>query len=390
MEESMLGDAAFQMTVSAPAHIEHSLAQSDADLAADIVKRLTPLVCDEWPYAGAALYANGYADMFSARHDSDSGNYSHLVQLVGDIDQAYQCAELDEALRLCNLLLSSSDAASVQLFGLTKRMSVYVAQANAEAAYADYVRVTRMCEEGIRCTDDSFMCGASCLCALNVENLLNARIFDKDFFGCDMSFLPQQLRSLLGYLLGCRALRQGKRSMAEGIAYSALVLTGSSGRREAVSCNLIMASTRLFSRDLSGAEAAFKRAWALSGHGQIAMPFVEFDHYLLGLFRRCDDICEEPSYRQIKRLLSRYRRGWYDLRRQCGLPVFGACLTSVELYALGLASLGWRNKEIAAHLRISENTLKHRLSSAYQKLGLNSRKDTRNLWHGFIGFAEQG
>lgn len=383
----MLGNTAFQMSVSAPAHIDHSLSQSDVSLAADIVQRLTPLVCDEWPYAGTALHANGYADLLSAPSDSDSDRYSQLVQMVGDIDEAYQRAEFDEALRLCNLLMSSSDAAVVRLFALTKRMYVYVAQTNVGDAYVDCVRATGMCEEGMQSADGSFMCNASCLCALSVESLLNARIFERENFGRDVSALPQQLRSLLGYLLGCRALRQGKASMAEGIAYSALALTGSCGRREAVSCNLITASARLSSRDFNGAESAFKRAWELSGRGQIAMPFVEFDHYLLGLSRRCDGICDEPGYRQINRLLGRYRKGWYALRRRCGLPDYGACLTSVELYAAGLASLGWRNKEIAAHLRISENTLKHRLSSAYQKLGLSNRKDTRALWHGFV---EQG
>ncbi len=48
-------------------------------------------------------------------------------------------------------------------------------------------------------------------------------------------------------------------------------------------------------------------------------------------------------------------------------------LTEREWAVLGLLAMGYVNKEIAAHLAISENTVKAHLASTYRKLGVTTR-----------------
>jgi ATP/maltotriose-dependent transcriptional regulator MalT len=52
-----------------------------------------------------------------------------------------------------------------------------------------------------------------------------------------------------------------------------------------------------------------------------------------------------------------------------------ATLSNRELEVLGLAAQGFRNKEIAGRLFISEKTVKTHLQNTYEKLGAHSRTE---------------
>lgn len=72
-------------------------------------------------------------------------------------------------------------------------------------------------------------------------------------------------------------------------------------------------------------------------------------------------------------------------------------LTRRELEILGLVASGWRNKEVAARLSISENTVKSHLYTIFKKLQVSTRlgatlhyyeagkKGNRKLWGGANG-----
>jgi LuxR family maltose regulon positive regulatory protein len=54
-------------------------------------------------------------------------------------------------------------------------------------------------------------------------------------------------------------------------------------------------------------------------------------------------------------------------------------LSSPEIMTLRHLNQGYTNKEIARLLAISPNTVKYRLKSLYEKLGVSSRKDAVRL-----------
>ena len=140
-------------------------------------ERPVSLVRDAWPYVGDVPLANGYADLLNARSAADADQYGQYIKAMSDIDCAYQCGMLDEALDRCNALLEASDTFTVRLFALTKRLYVHVAQGNGDAAHADLCRVRPMCEEGMRRQADAVVCDASCLCALSMETMLASAVF---------------------------------------------------------------------------------------------------------------------------------------------------------------------------------------------------------------------
>ena len=115
-------------------------------------------------------------------------------------------------------------------------------------------------------------------------------------------------------------------------------------------------------------------------HG-IMMPFIELNYALQGLPRINRQVLAAPEeVRQVDAMISSFSKGWFGLRRKCGLSTFTEPLTPLETYTSGLAALGWRNKEIAKHLLVSESTVKHQLTSVYQKLQISSRAELRDLY----------
>lgn len=62
-------------------------------------------------------------------------------------------------------------------------------------------------------------------------------------------------------------------------------------------------------------------------------------------------------------------------------PVDQDRLTDRELEVLGAVTRGLRNKEIAAELGISENTVKFHLRNLYRKIGASSRTEAMALAH---------
>ena len=53
-------------------------------------------------------------------------------------------------------------------------------------------------------------------------------------------------------------------------------------------------------------------------------------------------------------------------------------LTTMEFSIAMLASRNWSNQEIADHLNISVNTVKHYLSDIYIKLNISKRDDLKD------------
>lgn len=54
-------------------------------------------------------------------------------------------------------------------------------------------------------------------------------------------------------------------------------------------------------------------------------------------------------------------------------------LTTTEFAIAMLAARSWTTQEIAKHLNISANTVKDHISEAMRKLGVETRKDLKNI-----------
>lgn len=296
-----------------------------------------------------------------------------------EIEEAYCRADFTRALKLIESLIDSGSSAT-ELAVLTYRMVIEVTLADVEQAYRDYCRLKLLCDEGLEHATGDIPIGPYVLSALFVESIVTASLFDVPDFSGEIENFPLGMKAYFGYLLGMQTLRQGNYEEAVGIAYAYQTLVGQSMPESRVFLHLVAAIGNLMMDNVERAESEFDAAWSLGERYDIVTPFVVLNSFLFGFMRHhCRKRGIDES-RRISALARTFRDGWFGLRQKCGLPSKGLELTTLQCCVGALAALGWSNSRIAEWLFISENTVKHHLTSAYQKTGMSNRKELRSFF----------
>ena len=311
--------------------------------------------------------------------DAGELNHENLIVLA-ELEISYCRCDYDAALERANYLIEHADA-PIALYARTMRMNIMVARGDGEQAYEDLLVLKEKCALGLAQTDDVQMLSASVVCALRIEGTVMASLFNLPRMIEGIDVIPVGLKLYFGYLFAMRYLRLGRYHEAYGmaLAYQTIINVRYPGSRTYLYC--VEASAKMIMGDVQEARALFDEAWKLKEEYGILMPFIDLNYALLGLTRmNREELAAPGEIQRIEKLISSYSKGWYCLRKKCGLPVVTEALTPLESYASGLVALGWRNKEIAKHLLISESTVKHQLTSVYQKLHVTSRADLQELY----------
>ena len=309
------------------------------------------------------------------------GAGSDSVATLVDAAIAYYCGHPGEAYEMAARFTQDEDPA-IELTTHMLRLVTSVASARSEDAYREFSMLKTMCEDGLKHPENKRLYATSVMCGLYAESVLMATVFDLPAMDACIDCIPSKLRIYYGFLHALRSLRQGRYMEAGGIAFAFLTLVGGRYPGARMFLHLISAASNIADSQVDRARTEFMKAWELKKQFGIVAPLVELDYALLGLPRSCLQDLPSDEYGKMESLVRAYSKGWYGLRKRCGLPARTEVLTPLECYVSGLAALGWRNKEIANYLLISENTVKHQLSSVYQKLHLKSRAALRSIFKG--------
>lgn len=312
------------------------------------------LVCNELSYG----YLGGIdRDLIRAQIKN------HMLYFAGQFEEARESSSL----------LVDSPVPAIALVALTTRFACCVQINEPDAAYADFLKACDLVVEGLAQAEDHELYITSFFCAMRLENILAATLFDLPEMPDGLGDIPIGPSAYFGYQHVIRYLRQRRFPEAAGMAYAFLTVADPRFPTARVYLHLASAVSDLASGNPRRAVERFGEAWELKERYGIVAPFVELCSGLMGLPRQYFPSHDTEEFRRMEQLVCRYRRGWHGLRDRCGFTSESESLTELEVYCAGLVCLGWRNKEIAAHLNISENTVKHYLSSVYQKLHVSNR-----------------
>lgn len=305
--------------------------------------------------------------------------YGEIAQMMFRAETAYRMCRFDVA-RVLTESLMESKVKAIALSAAVTHMASCVASGDSDPAFVDLQTIKRLCSEGFESEDEPLLRELSIFAALRVEGILMTDIFEIPDIDYGIGLMPLGWELYYGFLAAQRALRLKQPERAAGIAEAFLMVAGKNSPLSRVLLHLATASADVMVGNLEDASNHFMDAWNLSLDHQIVMPFVEMSFMLLGLPRSCFAVDEPAEYRWIESMARVYLEGWYGLRAKCGLEDESMALAPLEMYVAALVVLGWRNKEIAAHLNISESTVKHQLTTVYQKMRISSRAELREMY----------
>lgn len=193
-----------------------------------------------------------------------------------------------------------------------------------------------------------------------------------------IKYMPEGLKVMACYLSAYKAYLEKDYERSIGIAQTAVNCAVNYYPICLMYCYIICAIDYINLLKTEKANEYIQKAWEIAHKHKLFMPFVEHYSLLQGLLESNFKNSHPKDYDSIISLARKYNTGWYTVYnyRNEGKVTFE--LTPTEFTIATLYSRGWRAKEIAAHIHISERTVSNYIQVIYEKLNVNSRKALEN------------
>ncbi len=210
--------------------------------------------------------------------------------------------------------------------------------------------------------------GASVLLHLPLPKILAPL---KDY----IHMMPAGLRLFVLYIQAHHSYLNKQYGAAIGIAETALALEGESYPIPEIYLHIAAAMGYMNLKKTEEAKAHLLEAWEKAKLDDFIEAFGEH-HGLLGgaleaTFKR--DFPED--FKRMIAITYKFSAGWRKIHNHETGHNVADNLTTTEFAAAMLAARDWSNKEIAAHMGISENTVKTYIATTFQKLNISQRKE---------------
>ena len=125
------------------------------------------------------------------------------------------------------------------------------------------------------------------------------------------------------------------------------------------------------------AKERFALAWSYAKPDDLIEAFGEHHGLLQGMVEVSLKETEPAAFQRIIDIVYKFSSGWRRVHKLVVNKEVADNLSTTEFTVAMLYSRKWAIKEIAHHMDVSERTVKNYLSSVYNKLGINNRKDLK-------------
>lgn len=191
--------------------------------------------------------------------------------------------------------------------------------------------------------------------------------------------LPYELRICAAYIAAHRLYLEEDYSQALGISLSAIMFCEETKPIIMIYLYCMIAICYINLKNLDEAKRALLIAWDMAKKDKLIEPFIEHHGLLQGLMEVCVKKENPSRYKEFTDAVITFSRGWANVHNNLSEKQIGNTLSTIEFSIAMLASRNWSNQEIGSYLGISLNTVKHYLSSIYEKLGINKRSELRKF-----------
>lgn len=191
--------------------------------------------------------------------------------------------------------------------------------------------------------------------------------------------LPVGQRLFAVGLLAHQSYMNGEYTKALGRVQTALILTDDVYPIAMVYLRCIAAMCQINLKDQAGAAETIAVAWEMARKDKFLEPFVEYHGLLLGLIEAHVRKTEPDIYKKLVKKIIAFSRGWMKIHNPKMQGNVTDLLSPMEFSVAMMACRDWSNQEIAEHLCISVNTVKHYVSDIMQKLHVTRRNQLKQF-----------
>ena len=221
---------------------------------------------------------------------------------------------------------------------------------------------------------------AICIFAYYISTILLHLNADDQLLEKESIFkLPYELRICATYIVAHKLYLEEDYSQALGISLSAILFSEEVKPIIMIYLYCMIAICNINLKNLDEAKRALLIAWDMAKKDELIEPFIEHHGLLQGLMEVCVKKEDPNKYKEFTDAVITFSRGWSDIHNNLSQKQIGNTLSTMEFSIAMLASRNWSNQEIASYFEISVNTVKHYLSSIYEKLGINKRNELKQF-----------
>lgn len=297
------------------------------------------------------------------------------IRAIAQAELYYFSGRAEECRNLAELYLGSSD--------LSLRLSAWMLYTYSSLPLGDAGKA-RMGLKGIReCLEEyteiqSPELRASCVFAAHVGSVLLHLPSDLlPDVTSGIPLLPEGLRLFALYVLAHAVYLEQDYRRALGIAQAALLGSRNCYPIPTIYLSCIVSMCEINLKKAASAAAHLEKAWELAKPDHLIEAIVEHHGLLQGLVESLLRKSQPDMYRDISEKVLAFSRGWMKVHNpETGMKVT-AELSPMEFSIAMLACRGWTNREIADHLGLSPNTIKHYISNILATLHVERREDLK-------------
>jgi excisionase family DNA binding protein len=191
--------------------------------------------------------------------------------------------------------------------------------------------------------------------------------------------LPTGLKLFSCYLLAHRAYIEGDYARSLGIIETGLNIYSELYPIPAIYMHMVAVMDLMSLMRTQEARAHFMAAWEIARPDDLIEAFGEHHGLVQGMLESCLKKDFPEDYKRIIDITYRFSAGWRQIHNPDTHEEVADNLTTTEFTIAMLASRGWKTQEIAAHMALSERTVKYYLSIIYGKLGISNRSQLKHF-----------
>ena len=251
-----------------------------------------------------------------------------------------------------------------------------------DAGAAQYAREdVRQCLNCVMHKDESMDVKAACLFALYVISIFIHIPPEKDTPPLEqyIPYLPVGQRLFAVSLLAHEVYLKQEYSKAKGIVQGAFLMTDGVYPIATIYLNCVLAMCQINLKEQEYAIQSVNQAWEMARLDKFLEPFIEYHGLLQGVLEVCIRKKEPEIYKKLVDGVIAFSRGWMKIHNPEMQKQVTDLLTPLEFSIAMLACRDWTNQEIAEHLGLSVNTVKHYVSRILESLHIDKREKIKNF-----------